>query len=159
MALSPVLSWKKMINYFSSLQWTVKELEDGFSLLKHQDGAKVYISQKHFGYIINKAHVVLGLGGTANEQAAGLGKPVVTFWSSKRQVKPSFMKHQKSLLSESLIVLPAEEEIVSQKILDLIENSEQRIKLGNIGSQMMGSRGGSVKIADHIENFAEKLNT
>lgn len=156
LALSPEVSLERL-----SLPegWTLIEPEiNNFFLLRHKDGTEIRLSQKHFGYIINRAQVVLGLGGTANEQAAGLGKPVVTFWSPKRQVRPAFIKHQKSLLGESLIVLPPDMEIIAQKIFYLIENPVKRRELGDAGFKMMGERGGIAGIVEHMIKFIDDLN-
>ncbi|MEQ8224329.1 MAG: lipid-A-disaccharide synthase-related protein [Candidatus Eremiobacterota bacterium] len=156
MALSQRVLLEEFYAYISKEGWNVSEDKDVTHLV-HSDGTEVKMSQKYFGYMINRADAVLGQGGTANEQAAGLGKPVVTFWSPERQVRPSFMKHQKSLLGDSLIIVSPEPEIIAEKLLELLKNPVKAHELGQIGSARMGGRGGGNKIVDYIIEFAEHI--
>jgi len=156
MALSGRVLLEEFYEYIFKEGWNFSEDKDVINLV-HTDGTEVKMSQKYFGYMINRADAVLGLGGTANEQAAGLGKPVVTFWSPERQVRPSFMKHQKSLLGDSLIIVSSEPEILSEKLLKLIKNPLKARELGQVGISRMGGRGGGNKIVDYIIEFAENI--
>ena len=155
-ALSPNVSKNELFQSISDAGWSFREEKD-FIILKHIDGAEVMLSQNYFGWIIKHSQVLLGLSGTGNEQAAGLGKPVVTFWSPERQVRPAFMKHQKSLLGDSLIIVSSEPEIISKKLLDILNDPVMREKYGNEGVKMMGGRGGISKIVDSLEEFGEKF--
>ncbi|MEQ8169487.1 MAG: lipid-A-disaccharide synthase-related protein [Candidatus Eremiobacterota bacterium] len=156
MALSQRVLLEKFYEYILKEGWNFSEDKDVINLV-HRDGTEVKMSQKCFGYMIHRADAVLGLGGTANEQSAGLGKPVVTFWSPERQVRPSFIKHQKSLLGESLIIVSAEPDTIADKLLELLRNPLNARELGQIGSARMGGRGGTNKIVDYIIEFAEHL--
>ncbi len=153
MALSQRVLLEEFYEYIFKEGWNFSEDKDVINLI-HIDGTEVKLSQKHFGYMIHRADAVLGLGGTANEQAAGLGKPVVTFWSPERQVRPSFIKHQKSLLGDSLIIVSPEPEIIAETLLELLRNPVKAHELGLIGSARMGGRGGGHKIVDYIMKFA-----
>ena len=44
-----------------------------------KNGAGLLLAQGRFGDILEASSVCIGLAGTANEQAVGLGKPVVAF--------------------------------------------------------------------------------
>jgi len=156
MDLSQRVLLEEFYEYILKEGWNFSEEKDVINLI-HRDGTEVKMSQKCFGYMIHRADAVLGLGGTANEQAAGLGKPVVTFWSPERQVRPSFIKHQKSLLGESLIIVSAEPDTIADKLLELMRNPLKARELGQIGSARMGGRGGGNKIVDYIMKFAEHL--
>ena len=156
MALSQRVLPGEFYEYILKEGWSFSEDKDAVNLV-HGDGTEVKMSQKYFGYMIDRADAVLGLGGTANEQAAGLGKPVVTFWSPERQVRPSFIKHQKSLLGDALIIVSPEPEIIAEKLLELLRNPLKAHELGQIGSTRMGGIGGGNKIVDYIIEFAEHL--
>jgi uncharacterized protein (TIGR03492 family) len=154
LALSERVSLEEVYEYLLKEGWSFSEDNN---IITHSDGTKIKISQNYFGWMINRADAVLGLGGTANEQAAGMGKPVVTFWSPERQVRPSFMKHQKSLLGDSLIIVPPEPDIIGEKLLELLKNPLKARELGHSGYVRMGGRGGVNKIVDYITEFVENL--
>ena len=47
--------------------------------LRHTSGVEAWIIQRHLADVLRRATLVVGLAGTANEQAVGLGKPLITF--------------------------------------------------------------------------------
>jgi len=153
MALSPSVSAEEVFKKSLSGDWSYElETDVSFGLLKHRDGNVIEFTRKYFGWVINNGQVILGLAGTGNEQAGGLGKPVVTFWSRERQVKQAFMRHQKKLLGEALLVVKPEPDIISDEIIKLFSDSTLREKLGMAGKELMGERGGISRIADYIIN-------
>ncbi|HPZ08144.1 MAG TPA: lipid-A-disaccharide synthase-related protein [Candidatus Eremiobacteraeota bacterium] len=155
MALSPVVPRETFLKFTAGEGWINSEEKKDFSTLKNKEGTEIKLSQNSFGWIIKRANVVLGLGGTANEQASGMGKPVVTFWSPERQVRKAFIKHQKKLLGNSLIIVPAETEIIAKKLMDLIKNPSLAEESGEKGPSLMGKKGGVTAIADYIVKFVE----
>jgi len=153
MALSPSVESEDVLKKSLPDGWIYEsETDTSLGYLKHTDGTFIEFTRKYFGWVINNSHVVLGLAGTGNEQAGGLGKPVVTFWSGERQVKKAFMRHQKKLLGDSLIIVSPEPHIISEEILKLFSNHSLREKLGEDGKNNMGERGGISRITDYIIN-------
>ncbi len=75
-------------------------LEGLTAVFVHGD-QKVYVYEGRFADILHSAHLVLGTSGTANEQAAALGRPVVSF-----PVPPlytaAFLRNQQRLLGAAL---------------------------------------------------------
>jgi len=156
MALSPLVSQEDLFKDILKEGWsTYPGKGRDFITLKHTDGTEINLSSSYFGWMIKSARVVLGLAGTGNEQAAGLGKPVVTFWSPERQVRPAFMKHQKGLLGESLLVMSPDPDLIACRIKELIDNPSVSEKMGKSGSNLMGERGGLCRIVDSILKFSQ----
>ena len=68
---------------------------------------EVILLKNRFGTALNLAKVVIGQAGTGNEQAAGLGKPVIAFDSGRRNKLGWYRARQKGLLGNALAVVPA----------------------------------------------------
>ena len=66
--------------------------------------SQVHISENFLG-IINQSELILGLAGTANEQALYLGKTVICFEGAGPQSSLKRFKQQARLISDRLIVL------------------------------------------------------
>jgi len=100
---------------------------------------------------------LIGLAGTANEQAAGLGKPVISFAGCGPQTTPGRMRDQARLLGEAVKFVSDFPEGVISEISYLLANPEERKRRGKIGSLRMGPPGGARKIAELIvEEFGLK---
>src|SRR5438309_3451091 len=116
-------------------------------LLK-REGATVRLTRA-FGDAVQAADVVVGLAGTANEQAAGLGKPVVTFPGPGTQATSQFVRLQKRLLGDALVVVE-EGTDAAEVVVRLLSDPNERATRGNIGRQRMGEPGAVAKIAQAI---------
>jgi uncharacterized protein (TIGR03492 family) len=94
----------------------------------------------------NQATVVLGMSGTANEQAAGLGKPVVALPGPGPQFTRKFLALQARLLGEALVPAEGPEE-AARAVLRLLANPEERARRGEAGRARMGPPGGADRLA------------
>lgn len=111
-----------------------------------------------FGDAIHAADVVVGLAGTANEQAAGLGKPVVTFAGPGAQVTQRFVNLQKRLLGDALIVTPSSEE-AANAVVRLLQDPAERAARGSVGRQRMGEPGAVDRIAENVLTLLQEHGT
>jgi uncharacterized protein (TIGR03492 family) len=102
-----------------------------------------------FGDAVQAADVVVGLAGTANEQAAGLGKAVVTFPGPGAQATRQFVKLQQRLLGDALVTTQTWEE-AARAVVRLLTDPAERTARGTFGRQRMGSPGAIKKIAKKI---------
>lgn len=104
---------------------------------------------REFADAINRATIVLGMAGTANEQAAGLGKPVVAFPGPGPQFTRGFLRLQHRLLGEALI--PVDDWKEAAKVLShLLRDEGERRRRGEIGKNRMGGAGGAANIASYL---------
>ena len=102
-----------------------------------------------FADAVARASVVIGMAGTANEQAAGLGKPVVAFPGPGAQFTPAFLQMQHRLLGEALI--PARDWREAAAVaLRLLRDPDERERRGAAGRARMGPPGGSHLIAEAL---------
>ncbi|WP_244639587.1 lipid-A-disaccharide synthase-related protein [Planktothrix rubescens] len=126
--------------------------------LTNKNGLEVICYSDSFADILNAANLVLGMAGTANEQAVGLGKPVITIPGNGPAFTYRFAEAQLRLLGLSIQLIgtkPADDSILNQtaqKVKQTLENTEYLKLCLNNGEQRMGKPGGSLKIAQFIIN-------
>jgi uncharacterized protein (TIGR03492 family) len=147
-ALAPAVDPKRVRSTASATGWNI----DGNEL--RRDGITVTLTRE-FGDAIRAADVVVGLAGTANEQAAGLGKPVVTFVGPGAQVTPQFVALQQRLLGDALIVTRDEQEAAGV-VVRLLGDPAERAAHGQVGRERMGEPGGIPQIAHAILDLVNR---
>ncbi len=115
---------------------------------------KVTLLRHRFGDSISLARLIIGQAGTGNEQAAGLGKPIVGF-DSQGQKKPGWYRaRQKGLLGDSLAVVDKDSEAVSSKALEILQDEQLYIHMSKTGRERMGPPGGAARMARYILKVA-----
>jgi hypothetical protein len=110
-----------------------------------------FVEQKSFAALLSQSDLIIGLSGTGNEQAAGLGVPVVSFYGRGSQYNSRFAKAQKELLGDALSLIPGSNPIsVAAEVWALLRHPQKRAYMGQIGRERMGETGALAKIADYI---------
>lgn len=102
-----------------------------------------------FSEVITKSDLIVGLSGTGNEQAAGLGKPVIAFPSRGHQYSMRFARAQQQLLGEAIAIVDRDPTRIAQKIREIAQNRDLYQKMSAAGQDRMGS-GGAIP---HITRF------
>ena len=120
-----------------------------------QVGPEVWRSGPHyllrgcFAAVLHAADLVLSTAGTASEQAAALGRPVVAF-----PVPPSytaaFLANQRRLLGDALTLAPAEPAALAAALRALWADRKRYGAAAAAGRARMGPAGGSAAIAGDI---------
>ncbi|MGC8970951.1 MAG: hypothetical protein ACP5K2_01955 [bacterium] len=113
---------------------------------------EIYIGKGIFSEMVSSSKLVIGLSGSGNEQSAGLGKPVVSFYIEGIQFNKKFIIEQKKLLDEALILTDIES--ASEVINSLLSNPQELLKRGEIGKLRMGDKGAIPKIAEFIRDYS-----
>jgi hypothetical protein len=109
------------------------------------------MEKKTFVELLAEADLVIGLSGTANEQAAGVGIPVVSFYGRGSQYNKRFAEAQKQLLGDALSLVRDDEPIsVAAEIRQLLRHPAKMKQMSETGKKRMGEPGGTDKIADYI---------
>ncbi len=117
------------------------------------DATEVHLTRA-FGEALQAADLVVGLAGTANEQAAGLGKPIVAFPGPGSQFSRRFLTLQAGLLGDAVIATAGWQD-ASDAVLRLLEDPTERARRGLVGCARMGSRGAIGKIAGEVRVFLQ----
>ncbi|HEY8486093.1 MAG TPA: lipid-A-disaccharide synthase-related protein [Limnochordales bacterium] len=113
-------------------------------------GAPIRVTWRAFADLLHRATVVLGLAGTANEQAAGLGRVVVAFPRQGVQYTARFAARQKRLLGDAL-VLARDSRHAAQELIRLLEDPEERQRRGQEGKNRMGPAGATAQLVAWLE--------
>lgn len=109
-----------------------------------------------FREVLRRSQVVLGLAGTANEQAVGCGRPVVAFPGKGTQYTRRFAQLQAELLGPGLRVVEGDPEIVASELARAFE-ADRRGAARIAGADRMGDPGAAARIArDLVRKIGEK---
>jgi len=121
-----------------------------------RDNLELALVRGAFGDIIAAATIVLGQAGTANEQAAGCGKPVIA--AAQPGEAPERMQwyrmRQKRLLGDALLVLQPQPQAFAAEVVRLIDDPQRIAHMADIGRKRMGSPGGAHIVAQKALSVA-----
>jgi len=133
--------------------WDVVELADlpeGVVMrLRDNAGAEVVVAKNRFADVLRLSDVVVGMAGTANEQAVGLGIPLVTAPSSGVQGE-RYVRMKMAYFGESAIAVPRDPDAIARAVVEVIADPERRARMAAAGRERMGEPGASRAIADAI---------
>lgn len=107
------------------------------------------MSQTSFGEYLNLADIAIAMAGTATEQFAGLGKPVLSLLGRGPQFTPAFAEAQTRLLGACVTLCrhPAE---VGTEVKKLMSDPDRLQLIAQTGRQRMGEPGSAQRIANHL---------
>ncbi|MEG4804443.1 lipid-A-disaccharide synthase-related protein [Microcoleus sp. ARI1-B5] len=134
---------------FQEIQPLVSEQESTVEVICYSDA---------FPDILQQSNLVIGMTGTAIEQAVGLGKPVITIPGNGPSFTYRFAEAQNRLLGDSVQVIgtePANPEILKEAALAVDRTLQDKKYLETCiknGLERMGQAGGSLKIANYVTN-------
>lgn len=165
-ALAEAIEVKEIVARLKPKLWVFREPdidETKRGLVGHLDYrghnflVRITFAQGRFADILTASDLILGLAGTGNEQAVGLGKPVVAFVGRGTQFTAKFVKTQQKLLGESVRVVAREPETVAREILHILTDQTLRERMAVVGRERMGESGGARRIATAIAELARLL--
>lgn len=115
-----------------------------------RDGWTVPILQGRLGDLLAESRVALGQAGTANEQAAGAGVPVVAYDARAERGLRWYRLRQTGLLGEAVKVVAPSKEAVVGELERLLGDRDEHARRAAIGRERMGPPGGSQQMASAI---------
>ena len=126
---------------------------------RSSDGARrVWWLRGRFAAVLASAHAAMGTAGTANEQAVGVGLPVVAF-----EVPPLFgreyLANQARLLGHGLLLSASTPEAVAQQLERALTDPRVRELAAAAGAERMGGPGASAALADDLAQWLAALTT
>lgn len=153
--LTPVVAWAglSLEGWSGGEGWRLEptERQEGIThTLNHPDGTRVYLSQGAFRDCILGAKVAISTSGTAAEQAAGYGVPLVGFPTGGPQYTPAFAAQQKRLLCEALLLVEPHPEAIAQGVRQFWGSPELLGQARAAGRAAMGVPGAARRIAQEI---------
>lgn len=109
----------------------------------------VTVTMHHYPDALRRAAVVVGMAGGANEQAAGLGKPIVAFPGTGPQYTPRFLDEQRRLLGDALVAT-SDWQAGAHALARLLDDREERERRGRAGVERLGGAGVTAAIAQRL---------
>ncbi|MCL2932960.1 MAG: lipid-A-disaccharide synthase-related protein [Trichodesmium sp. MAG_R03] len=124
-----------------------------------EDAIEVICYEDAFADILQHSNLVIGMAGTAIEQAVGLGKPVITIPGEGPSFTYRFAEAQTRLLGSSVQVIGKKLannftlQEAAQKIKEALGDQEYLESCINNGLERMGKPGASKKIANYLAKY------
>lgn len=123
----------------------------------YQSDASMAMSQGQWGKVLKQIDVLIGLAGTANEQAVGLGIPVISFSSQGLQYTARFAEAQTRLLGPALHWLePCHPDILAYQLKRLLFDpsygSLAKAQAQAVSAERFGSTGAALRIVSEIQS-------
>lgn len=152
-ALPSTINLDKLAALCGKDGWT----KDNFSITKGD--IKIFIYYNNFVDVVKTSDIIIGLAGTANEQAAALGKPIVAFKGTGPQTTDVRMRNQENLLGGCLRYIRDFPNGVVNEVISLLGSKELREARGELGKKRMGPAGGARKIAEFVIRYTVTTTT
>ncbi len=114
-----------------------------------QRGERTWLVYDRFSDVLAAADLVLSTAGTASEQAAALGKPVVAFPVPPLYTE-AFLANQQRLLGAALTRCRADPQGLAAALRTLWQDRESYRAAAAVGRARMGERGGAAATAADI---------
>jgi uncharacterized protein (TIGR03492 family) len=135
--------------------WTLEVRGEDAARLRG-NGPPVWLLRGAFSALLHEAGrthgLALGTAGTASEQAAGLGVPVVGFPTSGPQYTPGFARRQARLLGKALTVTAPDAQAVAAALENLDLQPELYRAAAQEGRERIGTAGALLQIAAEMLN-------
>jgi uncharacterized protein (TIGR03492 family) len=117
----------------------------------------VLVVAGRFADLLRASDIVLGQAGTGNEQAAGLGKPVIASSPAGDPGRVGWYRmRQQRLLGDALAVLPDDDAAFADGVAALLADRSRMEAMATQGRARMGGSGGSVAIAQAVLALASE---
>ena len=113
-----------------------------------------YFKKGIFAELIKKSRMIIGLAGTANEQCAGWGLPVIAFKGRGPQTTEKRFLEQKKLLGDSLVLVKTAGEL-SSAVNGLLGDPGELERLRKYGLNRGGGPGAGAGIASYLQERME----
>lgn len=148
-ALSPSIKEEKLASL--SEGWSFLRSNNNFITAYLKKGnLELKLIKNKFGDVIKRANIVIGQAGTGNEQAAGLGKPVVAFDSEGHTEPGWYRARQKGLLGDSLSVVNSSGEAIAGEVLSILDDKNRRDYMSKTGRERMEDKDCLNRISEEI---------
>ena len=118
------------------------------------DGLTVHLATGSLGAVIEACDIVLGQAGTANLQAIGMGRPVVSFLAEG--ARPARVRRVAALLGESRITVSPDATMLGAAVARLLADDADRAQRGAIGRERIGGGGAFAALAEVLVADAER---
>ncbi len=153
-ALAPSTDGERLVSMAEKRGWestvTGEDAKRGIEVRLERSQSKLLLIRERFGDVLNCSRLIIGQAGTANEQAAGLGKPVVSYDSYSSGKLGWYRARQKGLLGEALMVVSRDPQAIASEVVRILGDPALYKRMQEAGRQRMGPPGAAGKMAESI---------
>jgi uncharacterized protein (TIGR03492 family) len=135
--------------------WQVKAMSEGPDAigvvlrLADPHGVEVLVAKGAFPDVLRASSLVIGMAGTANEQAIGLGIPLITVPSAGVQ-GDQYVRMKAVYFGDAALNVPREADTIAAAAAGLLADPEACARMAEAGRERMGEPGASRAIAEAI---------
>ncbi|MBI5699423.1 hypothetical protein HZC35_03820 [Candidatus Saganbacteria bacterium] len=145
----------KNLEDFERIVKVLQQLDRNFKFLIALKQPKLLVGPtpfevRPFADVIYGSDIVIGLSGTGNEQAAGLGKPIVAFPGRGAQYNRRFARAQQELLDGALALVERDPKKVADEAWEILTDQGRYNYMSREGKLRMGEAGAIPKISRDI---------
>lgn len=136
----------------SERNWFIQSTDPKHYILKNNKD-EIHLIYGAFGNVVMSSHIIIGTSGTGNEQAVGIGVPVISFPCGTIQYTKKFAEAQKRLLGSALTYIPSPEpssELLMKCIEQAFNDQKYRDEVKRIAVERFGEFGASERIVYRI---------
>ncbi len=112
-------------------------------------GAEAVVAKARFADTLRLSRIAVGMAGTANEQAVGMGLPLVAVPARGMQGE-DFVRMKALYFGEAAVSVPREPKAVAQEILAILGDPQRAARMAAAGRERMGPPGASAAIAADV---------
>ena len=150
--LQPLVAWAADFSAVPLAEGWALEIEDEQTAIARKDTQQVWLLRGAFSAILHTGYVAIGTAGTANEQAAGMGIPVVAFPTPGPQyIYPNALR-QSRLLGKAMRLVGANPEVIAGAVRQFVDDPVAREEARRDGLERNGPPGALSKIAAEIQS-------
>lgn len=117
-----------------------------YRVLRHADGARALIVTDRFADCLHAATLAIGMAGTANEQAVGLGRPLVAVPGAGNQ-GAAFVAMKARYFGPAAVTAPRDPAAIAAAARALLADPARRVAMAAAGRERMGPPGAAAAIA------------
>lgn len=118
-------------------------------VLTHPTGAEAHLVRDRFAAVLRASTLAIGMAGTANEQAIGVGLPLIALPGHGNQ-NAAYLRMKKRYFGDAAIASGGDAESLARHLDTLLGSPELRSRMADEGRRRMGPPGGSQRIAEAI---------
>lgn len=161
MPLAPTVSCDQISKVVIERSWDISKGDSCYMLHHLQRGIKIHLVTSGYAQLLEKAHLVIGVGGTVLEQAALYNCPLITFPTDNRSFYRYFMNYQKQIIGDKLTVCPPDIKAITDTALEIMAKQPDCYPENYSITSSTGKKENSTLsgIAYGIYNFLTKLET
>ena len=155
LSIAPTVDAERLRGALADDGWrAVDPASPGVAFEMHAPGARIAGWSGDLGALLDASTIVLGQAGTANEQAAARGVPVVALDRAEgaggRGGADWYRMRQRRLLGDALLLVPPDPNGAAAAIATLLDDPDRMRRMSEACRARRGERGGAVAIARAI---------